>query len=56
MANGNDLRIKSVEMDARALIERHPEVRAKLQELAAIYRRLADEADGNEIVVRDARV
>jgi hypothetical protein len=50
VSNGDELRIKSAEMMARALMERHPKISAKLEEIAAIYRQLADDADCNEIV------
>jgi hypothetical protein len=49
MPNGDELRMRATEMKARARIEKHPEIRAKLEELSNILRRLADEADNNGI-------
>ena len=50
MSKGDEFRVRATEMMARALSEKHPEIRAKFEELCHILRRLADEADNEEIL------
>jgi hypothetical protein len=50
MSKGDEFRARATEMMARALSEKHPEIRAKFEELSHILHRLADEADNEEMV------
>ena len=50
MTNGDTYRAKATEFEAGAKVETNPKTRDELESLALAYRRLAQQADQNDIL------